>query len=176
MFIKMLLVEACPNTFLKKEGFDMNNTEKNNAFLELIKQHPKIATLTGSGSGLLLLVFIDYFSDKVNFSIIVEWISKLKDLIKNNTAVIFIFLAMLAICITICTYKWLSDKGKIKKKLIEEAGSIAKNDSSISEVTVENKPRARFSLVIKREKTENKAENELPDNIVPFRRPNESEG
>lgn len=132
----------------------MKNEQKNNKLFEMLKQHPSIAKWTGGGIGgailLTILKMTTNFLEEVKLSNIIEWISKLKSLIQSHY-VMSILIIIFVICMFVCIYKKINDKGKFNQKVLELFDTTVKQDNTISDIQVKDESnKINLSISIKR--------------------------
>lgn len=157
----------------------MGNEQKNNKLFELIKQHPAIAKWTGGGiGGAIILAIIKMatgFLEEIEFNNIIEWISKLKSLIQSDYTMLII---IIIICVSVCIYKKIDDKGKFNQKALELFGATVKQDNTISNVQVKDENN-KTNILISIERSNNiiVGKKDNSDNIIRFPQetPNDSE-
>lgn len=130
----------------------MKNKLQNNKIYRTAKNHPLV---TGGGIGTILttIVFrICGIIDEVNFSQIVDWISKLKFLIQNHP--ICSIIIVIIISYVFYTIKKLNNKRSLEHDIID----LAKSDDTISDISISERD-GNTNLSINREQHKRETKN-----------------
>ena len=109
----------------------MEEERKNSQLVELIKNHPKIAKITGSFGGLIFLSLLGRISgiiDNVDFADIINYATESVLFIKSIPNIIWV---VLIIVTGICIFKFISDYEKTKRKFLKNISEIIKNYTNI---------------------------------------------
>lgn len=142
----------------------MEEERKNSQLVELIKNHPQIAKITGSFGGLIFLSLLGRISgiiDNVDFADIINYATELVLFIKSIPNIIWV---VLIIVTGICIFKFISDYEKTKRKFLKNISEIIQNDPNIIGISL-----GKLDLKIQRQNTtkESNKENDKT-NIIDF--------